>query len=226
MNRTSNRINRNVFKGFSLALSISVLALGSIATQATASDRRAPIERFTEYARVIDVQPVYQQARTRQPRQECWIENEQRIVGYEQVRRHSNSGYRQSRSNRSSESVIVGSLIGGVIGNQLGRNSSSRGRTGATVAGAIIGGSIANNSDTRGSRNQRYERNNRYVESRPIYETVQVEKCKQVSKSVSKRHLQHYNVTYEYKGRTFTTQLPRDPGNRLELQVSVAPARR
>ncbi len=226
MDYTSNRFNRTAIKGFSLALAISALALGSVTTQATAADRRAPTERFTEYARVIDVQPVYKQRRTRQPQQECWIENEQRIVGYENTRRHRDSRYRQSNSNRSSESAIVGGLIGGVIGNQLGRNSSRRGRTGATVAGAIIGSSIANNSNSRGSRSQRYERNNRRVESRPIYETVQVKKCRQVAKSVSKRHLQHYNVTYEYKGRTYKTQLPRDPGNRLELQVSVAPARR
>jgi len=227
MKHIGDRLNKKSAKAISLTLSLTTLALGSIAAQAAASDRRVATERFTEYARVIDAQPIYREVRTREPRQECWIEEQQRVVGYEDTTRYEQGIARQPQSNHSSGDVIIGGVIGGVIGNQLGRGHSRNSRTGATVAGAIIGGAIANESSNRDSRHRRQERTPRRVESRrPVYETTQIEKCKRVSESISQRKLQHYNVTYEYKGRRFITQMPRDPGNRIELQVSVAPARR
>lgn len=59
-----------------------------------------------------------------------------------------------SRINRSSRrntsSTVLGALIGGAIGNQVG---SGDGRRAATVAGAVAGGAIANNnSRDRGGR--------------------------------------------------------------------------
>lgn len=197
-----------------------------ISSAATASDRRVPTERFTEYAKVIDVTPVYKEVRLREPRQECWTEQQQHIVGYETTG-HNTYNYGGHRGHSSSNSgALVGSVIGGVIGNQLGRGHSRSSRAGATVAGAIIGGAIG--SEARGDvkRHRRAERSSRHTQSRPIYETRPVERCKRVVESRSEQRLQHYNVTYRYKGRNFTTRLPRDPGNRLELQVSVAPARR
>ena len=208
-----------------LAIAIATLSAASVSSAATAG-RQVATERFTEYARVIDVQPVYREVRLREPRQECWIEERKLIVGYEDTTRYEHYRAGHDSSSHSTGSTIVGGLIGGVIGNQLGRGHSRSSRTGATVAGAIIGGAIANESSGQVSRHRRHERPARRVESRPIYETRQVEQCKRVIESSSKQQLQHYNVVYEYKGRQFTTQLPRDPGNRLELQVSVAPARR
>jgi uncharacterized protein YcfJ len=32
-----------------------------------------------------------------------------------------------------------------------------------------------------------------------------------------------YAVTYEYRGHEYTTVLPRDPGDRLRLRVSLTP---
>jgi uncharacterized protein YcfJ len=76
------------------------------------------------------------------------------------------------------------------------------------------------------SRHRRHEPHPRHVESRPIYEVRPIQRCRRVAESLAEQRLQHYNVTYRYKGRKFVTQLPRDPGPRLELQVTVAPARR
>lgn len=203
---------------------LSSILLGTT-TGSLAADRRVATERFTEYAQVIDVQPVYRETRVREPRQECWTEEQQVIVGYEEVTRRD--PYRPHHNDRSNSSgnAIVGGLIGGVIGNQLGRGHSSQSRTGATVAGAIIGSAIANESSNQVSRHRRLP-DQRHVESRPIYETQSVQRCKRVTESHPEQRLQHYNVTYRYKGREFVTQLPRDPGNRIELQVTVAPARR
>lgn len=198
---------------------------GTTTVASAANDYRVATERFTEYAQVVDVQPVYREVRSREPRQECWTEQQQVIVGYEQIERRPHYRSHESQRSSSSGNAIVGGLIGGVIGNQLGRGHSSQSRTGATVAGAIIGGAIGNETAGQVSRHRRQEPT-RHLESRPIYETQSVQRCKRVVDSHPEQRLQHYNVTYRYKGREFVTQLPRDPGSRIELQVSVAPARR
>jgi hypothetical protein len=56
---------------------------------------------------------------------------------------------------------VVGALIGGAIGNQVGHG---RDRAAATAAGAIIGGAIAASVDDNGNcrRTSRYDRRDRY----------------------------------------------------------------
>lgn len=216
-------LTRNTFIPGLLGASIAVATLLS-AGAVSAADERVAAQRFTEYADVIDVQPVYQNIRVREPRKECWIETRQEIVGYNQERSESHRAYRSERRHSSSGNAVVGGLIGGVIGNQLGRGHSSKSRTGATIAGAIIGGAIGNES--RGT----VERHRRTPPSStkhrvPVYETVETERCKEVSESRLEQRIQHYDVTYRYKGRSFTTRMKRDPGRQIELQVSVAPAR-
>jgi len=201
------------------------IAIG-MSSYATASDRRVATERFTEYANVVKVQPVYEEVRLREPRQECWTEQQEHIVGYETDTRYEQYPSSGHPVGRSSGGALVGSVIGGVIGNQLARGHSRSSRAGATVAGAIIGGAIGNETRADVLRHRRSQQPRRHVERYPVYETRSVERCKRVVESRSEQRLQHYNVTYRYKGRNFTTQLPRDPGNRIELQVTVAPARR
>lgn len=194
----------------------------SLPAQASLSDRRVATERFTEYAKVINVEPVFRDVQIREPRQECWTEHEDRVVGYERTTRYQHPQANSQR--RNTGNAIIGGLIGGVIGNQLGRGHSRHSRAGATVAGAIIGGAIGNEARGEVSRHRRHQPS-RQVDSRPIYESTPVERCRRVNRTRSESQLQHYNVTYRYKGRNFLTQLPRDPGKRLELQVTVAPAR-
>lgn len=198
------------------ALIAACMVIGVSFSSAQAGDRRVATERITEYAKVIDVQPVYREVRVRKPRQECWTEEQSHVIGYESagVQRYP------SHERRSAGNALVGGLIGGVIGNQLGRGHSRGSRAGATVAGAIIGSAIGNEAHAGVSRH----RNHR--PSRPVVETRPVERCRRVVESSYQQELQHYNVTYRYKGRTYTTQMNRDPGDRIELQVSVRPARR
>lgn len=212
---------------FSLVLGASVASAADrrVSTDRY-TDRNVATERFTEYADVIDVQPVYVNAHTRQPRQECWTETQSKIIGYEAPhygryqtnRRHSNS-------NSNSNSTLVGGLVGGVIGNQIARGSSSGSRTGATIAGAIIGGAVANSSSSNYNRDRRVRNQSAHRRGAPIYETYEVQRCKDVPLSRVEQRVQHYDVTYRYKGRTFQTRTRRDPGRQIELQVSVAPAR-
>lgn len=219
-------VNMTIFNRKHALAPLMAVLLGAAtvmsASVAQAADRRLADDRFTEYADVIDVQPVYKNIRVKEPRQECWIETQQRIVGYES-QRYERHQARRSEQRHSSGAAVVGGLIGGVIGNQLGRGHSSGSRAGATIAGAIIGSAVGNEARGDVSRHRRQQPAVR--QGAPIYQTEEIERCKQVSESRLEQRIQHYDVTYRYKGRTFTTRTKRDPGRQIELQVSVTPAR-
>lgn len=200
---------------------VSAMVTMSTLGTANATDR-VPAQRFTEFARVIDVQPVYKNIRVSEPRQECWIETQQHIVGYRKPRYEHHRAYGHTQRH-SSSSAVVGGLVGGVIGNQLGRGHSSHSRAGATVAGVIIGSAIGN--ETRASDRHRPHHRPGQHQGTPIYETVEVERCREVPQSTLTQRLQHYDVTYEYRGQIFTTRTKRDPGKQIELQISISPAR-
>ena len=211
----------------------AALALAGVLASVPAAEARDRVraERLTVYADVVDVRPVYREARIseRPARQECWIE-EQRTVVREAHSRHPayRGSYREPyRSHRrhGGGDALVGGVIGGVVGNQLGRNSSRGGRAGATIAGAIIGSAVVNEASARSSRHRRDPYRHEVPRTTTVYETRPVERCRTVETRRSEQRLQHYDVTYRYDGRTYTTRLPRDPGATLELEVTVRPAR-
>lgn len=222
-----------------IALAIGTSALLASVTAHANDYRRGHAERYGHYGRVIDVRPVYQNIRVREPHRECWIETEQRLVGHESRYYRSHDGSsgshrehridnhrsrRTSTRNQSAGGVIAGSVIGGVIGNQLGRGSSSNARTGATIAGAIIGGIVAN--ETSGSSRHRTRITSTSRRGAPIYETVEVERCRQVPGSREKKTLQYFDVTYRFRGQIYNTRTQRDPGRRIAVRESSRHARR
>ncbi len=101
--------------------------------------------------------------------------------------------------------TVIGAVIGGVVGNQIGKGS---GRRAATVAGAIAGGAIGGNVGEAQGANGR--------EVRPGCRLVEVER--------EERRLAGYDVEYRYKGDVYMSRLDHDPGDRLRIRVSVAPA--
>src|ERR1700754_1565552 len=82
------------------------------------------------WADVLRVDPVYGVARVETPRQECY---DQPVV-------------RQESSGNSTAVTILGAVVGGVLGNTIGKGD---GRKAATVAGAVAGGAVGN-AATRG----------------------------------------------------------------------------
>lgn len=104
--------------------------------------------------------------------------------------------------------TVIGAIIGGVVGNQVGGGD---GRRAATAAGAIIGGSIGRNVDkTNGGPDRVYEGSER--------------RCRVVEVEREDRRIASYDVEYRYKGDVFVSRLDYDPGNKLRVRVSVAPA--
>lgn len=208
---------------------IAATVLVGISNLAIAADAPRLKHRFTEYANVVDVEPVFRQVRYEKPQKECWIEQQEQVVTREGSRQQFGQRINRSNSSRSysGADALVGGLIGGVIGNQLGKGGNRGARNGATVAGAIVGSVIAN--EARGSDVTRHRRsNNRRIESRQpqrVITTRPVEKCRETVHTAYEQRVQAYDVTYEYRGRTFTTRMKRDPGDQIELQVNLAPAR-
>lgn len=86
---------------------------------------------FSDRARVISSQPLYETVSVNRPEERCWNER---------VR------HRGSAGSRSYTSTIAGAIVGGVVGNQFGKGS---GKDAMTVAGALLGGSVGNDLGNR-----------------------------------------------------------------------------
>lgn len=161
-----------------------------------------PVERGSvgyDFARVVDVQPVYENVNVAEPREECWQEPVTYVSG---------PAYGPPRS---AAPEIVGGIIGGLIGNQFGHGS---GRAAATAAGFALGASVAHDSQNR-----------RYYNNAPRYErTVSERRCAVREDYRSERQLIGYDVTYDYNGTVGRTFSEQQPGTEIRVRVAVEPA--
>ena len=156
-----------------------------------------------DFARVVDVQPVYEQVPIAEPRQVCWNEP----VTYTEAPRYTN--YRR----HSDTPEIVGGIIGGLIGNQFGHGD---GRAAATLAGVVLGSSVARDDQRR----QRY--GDYYA---PRYQrTVNERRCEVRDDYRQERQLVGYDVTYNYNGTVGHTFSERQPGTEIRVRIAVEPA--
>lgn len=149
---------------------------------------------FEDFGRVVRVQPRIEQVR--QPRQECHTEYVQAPV----------QQYQQQQ--RSAGGSIIGGIAGALLGNQVGGGT---GRVAATAAGAIAGAVVGDRVDNDG----------RAVNQAPQYQEQAVRQCRTVEAVESRTN--GYDVTYDYRGRNYTSVMTRDPGQRVRLRVSVEP---
>lgn len=103
------------------------------------------------------------------------------------------------RHNNSAGKAILGGIIGGAIGNKFGRGS---GRDASTALGVLIGAGIGAN---KGSQHDRRYNNSCYVETHYREEN----------------RFMGYDVTYDYNGDLYHTQMQEHPGDRVRLRVNV-----
>jgi uncharacterized protein YcfJ len=99
--------------------------------------------------------------------------------------------------------ALLGALVGGVVGHQVGNGF---GRAAATGLGAVAGSVIGDRTEAANT---------------PAA-AVPVQNCQTLT-SYENRVI-GYDVTYEYHGQRYLTRVAQDPGPRLALNVSVAPA--
>jgi uncharacterized protein YcfJ len=111
----------------------------------------------------------------------------------------------QQHQERGVGGAIIGGVAGGILGNQVG---GGHGRTAATAAGAVVGALV-------GDRVQNNNNGGGTVTEQPV------QRCHTVDRWETR--VNGYAVTYEYRGHEYTSVMPRDPGDRLRLRVSLTP---
>ncbi len=165
----------------------------------TAGAFAAQADTFFDNARVRSAEPQYENVST--PREQCrtdWVTPPQRYSG-------NGSNY----GSPNYGGVALGALAGGVVGNQITRGQG--GREAATALGALVG-AIAGDR-IAGRRDNRYEQEQEAPR--------QVTRCQAVN-DVQAR-LTGYRVAYDYRGQTYTTLMRENPGQYLQVRVSVEP---
>lgn len=109
--------------------------------------------------------------------------------------------YKETSSATGSERVM-GTILGGIIGNQFGGGD---GKKIMTAAGAVWGNAMAGDGKTTG-------------------ELVEREVCTKRFKEERVEEFAHYVVSYEYQGKTHQYRTRQKPSSKtIELKVSVSP---
>lgn len=103
---------------------------------------------------------------------------------------------------KSGAGALIGGIAGGAMGNAIGNGS---GRALATVIG-LMGGAIVGDRIEGGGQAQ----------------TRTVQQCG--TQTVYENQTVAYDVTYEYAGRQYRTQMPQDPGRFVRLSVTPVEA--
>ena len=167
---------------------------------------RHAFARVTRVERMPDRDDRY--GRDSYQRQECWNERTNRNEGG-YYRDDSGRLYREEGSNKTTRTVI-GAIIGGALGNQVGGGD---GRTAATIAGAAIGAAVGNNT----GGNKRYEGYDRYSDN----SGVELH-CRNVG-NYDGQSGDLYRVSYTYAGNQYQSITRYKPGRRLRVLVDVRP---
>lgn len=153
-------------------------------------------DKHAIYARVVNVEPMYKTIRVSYPEKQCWQEEDRKPI-------------KHRISYVAPEKLILGGIVGGVIGHELGRNHNQEL---ATVTGAVIGTAIAHNANV-----QYYHTGE--------YRTQYREYCQVENRYRTEHQLIGYRVTYRYKGELYTTRMREHPGKRIRVNVDVTPER-
>ncbi|HSN21038.1 MAG TPA: glycine zipper 2TM domain-containing protein [Usitatibacter sp.] len=179
------------------------IVLATLASLGALGAATATAESFPDRARVLSSHPVIEQLPV--DREECWND---RVRGYEDRR-----VTRSDTGAAIGPGTVLGAIVGGVAGHQVGRG---RGNDVATAAGALVGGLVGNQIDRQ---NSGPPGDVTEVERVPVEHDVR--RCRTVHEV--REATVGYDVRYEYRGREFRTRLPQDPGRSLPVNVEVRP---
>jgi uncharacterized protein YcfJ len=210
-------------------LRIAVLALGITAsTGSIAGDRHRDNRHvFTDYARVLHVEPTYRTVTRRTPQRTCHVPPGHRQNPHNHG--HYRSHNRQQQRRHSPEAVFVRGVIGGAIGHELTKSINGRSNTGATLAGAAIGaGLVAAHQQQRSYTDKSYGNNRKYVTSTQHHNRHKQGNHHRQKRCTTTEHVQRvreisgYRVTYRFRGRTFHTHTDHHPGDKIPVRVAVS----
>lgn len=139
----------------------------------------APVFAGHRWAPVVDVVPV--EERVRVEREVC--------------REVASTHY--TRRGNDKTGLIVGALVGGALGNQVGKGD---GRKAATVAGAVIGGAVGRDIDRRDNPRRPVTEYHTQCRIEPTWQTIR-----------------YYDVTYRDRGRLRTQRMDTHPGTHVRV---------
>jgi uncharacterized protein YcfJ len=150
---------------------------------------------FNDVAQVIRAEPITRTVQISEPRRECWQEEVRRPIVH-------------AEGQDSAGKVVLGGIVGGVIGHQIG---SGRGNRAATLAGTLIGAAVGHDMAMKSART---------IETDHV---DYVQRCRVSHETHTEERIEGYEVTYRYRGESFTSRMPYDPGKRLRVRVMVSP---
>lgn len=175
-----------------------ILTLMSATAMADASHKRyknPSINMTYDFARVVDLRPIYREVQVSTPIRECWDEPV--------IQTHRGTGH------KSASGMAVGGILGGVIGHQLGKG---RGKKLATAIGTIIGAQIGHNAVNGNTQSVPQTGYTEYEQRCSVRHQVSYEEV-----------LEGYQVTYRYQGERYQIKMPYDPGKRIKLRIQIEP---
>lgn len=148
------------------------------------------IHHSAGYAKVIFVKPIYKTVRVSRPQLQC--ANHMPYQAGVTVVQH-----------QSPEQLVMGGILGGIVGHELGND---RNRAFTTMAGVIIGSAIA--SDLAGSS---YSVSN--------YRSESHRDCRQQTQIIEHQELVGYKVKYRFRGKIFVTKTRHHPGEKFPVHM-------
>lgn len=163
------------------------------------SDLRNDVAQVTRVVRYADPYRNYQ-------REQCW--NEQNNRYDDEYYRDDNGRLYRDDGRNNNTGIVVGAIVGGALGNQVGHGD---GRKAATIAGAVIGGTIGHNID-RNDGDHEYRGNDGMVR-----------RCRTVEGRGNRHRSDGFEVTYRYGGQFYQTYTSRHPGRTIRVLVDVRP---
>ena len=144
---------------------------------------------YVDYATVTSVEKVFKQYRTEEPYQECYIKETL-----------------QNQGDGSATNEIMGAILGGAIGNQLGGSDDAR--DALTLAGIFLGASLAHDEELANSTGQQV--------------MVSQEICETKVKTSFVKRLSHYLVHINYEGRDLAFASKKRPyDDVIKVKVTV-----
>jgi uncharacterized protein YcfJ len=146
-----------------------------------------------EYAKVVDVRPIYREVEVSRPVRECW----------EEPVYHTRDHYPKSAGG-----MLAGGLIGGIVGHQFGKG---RDNNVATAVGTLIGAQIGHDAVNGHSQ--------QHSSTVVGYE----EHCKTRHQVSYEEVVDGYDVTYKYRGKRYHVEMPYDPGKRIKMRIQITP---
>ena len=185
-----------------IGLNNNISSIRAVGRDGRALDNRAPVagpisspydprRRGNEPLYEADVVAV--RAVIGPPEQRCWVERDQVMQ-------------EPARNNNNVPATIIGAVIGGILGHQVG---DGRGRDLATVGGAVAGGALGNVIGRDGR-----------VQNQPQAQAQDVQRCTTVP---GQARADLWDVTYNFRGQEHRVQMTSPPGQKIRVNWDGEP---